>query len=292
MRVPFRLNRAGWPAVPLPRRICLPDPRNLLSAERIAAPEVFATQSSIFVLHGTTRTTRPGRHRQGDALLARALRGTSPVVLDVGAADGSTSLDLIAALGGRFAAYYVTDRTLSLRARTDDLGRAFLYDAEDGSCVLVATPRWVVYPAVEVRAPWLRRVLPWLHGVIPPYDPAYPEVSLIQPRLREVARRDTRVIVRAYNVFEPWDGPTPTVVKIANLLNRTFFSDARIRQATLNLFRALPRGGLLLVIDNRQVDGRPVEKVSLFERGEDRFQHVESLNGGTEILDLVLGRGG
>ncbi|MGK4007668.1 hypothetical protein WMF31_33915 [Sorangium sp. So ce1036] len=285
------MNRAGWPALPLPRRIALPDPRDLLASERIAAPDAFAARSSLFVLRGTTRSTRPGRHRQGDALLARALRGSSPVVLDVGAADGSTSLDLLAALGDRFAAYYVTDRTLSLRARTDDRGRAFLYDAEDGTCVLIATPRWVVYPAAEVRAGWLRRALPWLRGGIPPFDPAYPEVSLVQPRLREVARRDARVIVRAYNVLEPWDGPAPTVVKIANLLNRAFLPDAAIRRATRNLYRALPRGGLLLVIDNRVVDGRPVEKASLLERGEGGFRHVESVNGGTEILDLALRRG-
>ncbi|WP_434043189.1 MULTISPECIES: hypothetical protein [Sorangium] len=282
MRIPLRLNRAGWPSLGLPRRICFPDPRDLLRPEQIAAPEVFSERVSILLLSGTRKTTRPGRHRQSDALLVKALGQQRPVVLDVGASDGSTALDLLTTLGDAFASYFVTDRALSLRVRTDDRGRAFFYDA-DGACVLAATPRLLFYPAAEGLR-WLPRwASPWLQGGIPPYDPAYPEVSLVQPRLQELARRDARVVLRTHDIFQPWDGPAPTVIKAANLLNRAYFSDDQLRQAMRNFWSALAPDGLLLVIDNRDI-----EKASLFARTEGGFRHIDSIHGGTEIRPLAL----
>ncbi|WP_437295111.1 hypothetical protein [Sorangium sp. So ce426] len=266
----------------LPRRVCFPDPRALLRPEEITSPEVFSERISVLLLGGTYKTTRPGRHRQSDALLVGALRQKSPVVLDVGASDGSTALDLITALGDAFEAYYVTDRALSLRVRADDRGRAFFYDA-DGACVLAATPRLLFYPAAAGSRRWPRWVLPGWRGAIPPFDPAYPEVSLVQPRLREIARRDARVRLRPHDIFQPWDGPAPTVVKAANILNRAYFSDDQLRRAARNFWRALAPDGLLLVIDNRDA-----EKASLFARTEGGFEHIDSIHGGTEIKELIL----
>jgi hypothetical protein len=108
-------------------------------------------------------------------------------------------------------------------------------------------------------------------------------VSLVQPRLRELASRDARVHLRPHDIFQPWDGPAPTVIKAANLLNRAYFSEDQIRTAVRNFWRALALDGLLLVIDNRDV-----EKASLFARTEAGFRSVNAINGGTEIESLVL----
>jgi hypothetical protein len=278
MKVPVRLNRAGWG--PLPRRICFPDPALLLRADAIQTAEAFSELVSLVLVHGTYKTTRPGRHPQSDRLLLEALRGARPVVLDVGASDGSTSLDLLAALAGEFRAYYVTDKAPGIRAFATPRG-TFFYGAQ-GECILVATARFVLYPTAA--GPGWRGALRRLHGAIPPFDPAYQEVPLIQPRLREIAGRDPRVVIRAYDVFEPWDGPPVTAVKAANLLNRSYFSDVLIRQALGNLWRALEPDGLLLVIDNRAL-----EQASLFRRAQQGFVPAGNVRGGTDIRDLVLG---
>jgi len=272
------LNRRAWGA--LPRRICFPDPALLLRPEAVPTPEAFSDLVSPLLVHGTRKTTRPGRHAQSDRMLLEALRGRRPVILDVGASDGSTSLDLLGALGGEFEAYYVTDKAPRIRARAER-GRTFFYGA-DGECVLVATPRWVAYPTAGARV-W-RPLLRLLHGEIPPCDPGYPEVSLVQPRLHEIARRDPRVVIRDYDVFRPWDGPAATAVKAANLLNRAYFSDGQIREALRNLWRALAPEGLLLVIDNRGV-----EQASLFRRSAGGFVPAGKVRGGTDVQDLVLG---
>jgi hypothetical protein len=90
-------------------------------------------------------------------------------------------------------------------------------------------------------------------------------------------------VIRAHDVFEPWTDRKPTVIKIANLLNRAYFSDERIRSAVANLWRALEPDGLLLVIDNRDV-----EQSSLFERTGDGFRLLARVRGGTDVEGLVL----
>jgi hypothetical protein len=281
VRVPIRVNRSR--ARLLPARLSSPDPGFLLQPDPSAPVEAFSSVVSLFLLNGTYKSTSPGRHRDSDRLLLDRLAGSTPVVLDVGASDGSTSLDLIRALGDSFAKYYVTDRAVSVHVAAAD-GRAYFYDA-GGACVLVRTPSWVLYPTAS-GAGW-DPLLRALHGGVPPFVPGLPEISLVQPALLERARRDSRVEIRAHDVFDPWRGATPDVVKVANLLNPAYFADDRIRAAIRTLGSALAVGGLLLVIDNRDV-----EQASLFERTAAGFRLVARVRGGTDVEALVLAQDG
>ena len=282
MAAPLRPSDAWWLARLLPRGV-IPDPRQVLAPEVLEGPEAFSRLLSSFRVGGANKTTRPGRHGDSDQVLVRALAGRRPRVLDVGVSDGTTSLDLMTALGDHFDAYFVTDRYLSLRAQRDQRGRCWFYD-DRGRCVLLATPRWVVNPLEPPAEVWLRPIWWLMRRCRPSSATETLEASLVQPALGRRAANDPRITIRSWNVFEPWSLSSVDVVKVANLLNRGYFPDDAIRRALGNLWRALDLHGLLLVVDNREV-----EKSTLFRKTKAGFIEVDRLAAGTEIADLVLG---
>jgi hypothetical protein len=99
MRLPIRLNRAGWPASFGRLSVSFDDLRPLTRDLCVLSPAEFSIAVSRLQFGITFKTTRPGHHKQSDRLLLETYYGSKPVILDVGASDGSTSLDLIRALG-------------------------------------------------------------------------------------------------------------------------------------------------------------------------------------------------
>src|ERR1700744_6183665 len=99
MLVPIRAIRDRWPA-PLqcciPDRFSWPDPAVLLAAS-VGADE-FRTAMNALNVGGTIKITGTDRHRAADKLLLDNVDLTTATIVDIGASDGSTSLDLIAKL--------------------------------------------------------------------------------------------------------------------------------------------------------------------------------------------------
>jgi hypothetical protein len=188
-----------------------------------------------------------------------------PVVLDVGASDGSTSLDLIRSLDGGFERYYVTDLNLFSRCGQDAAGIVYFMD-QKGKCALRASKRFLVYS--EVRGAWLplRLIAKSLIGGVRKVD-EWQEVMLIQPALTSMAERNPRISILRYDVFKPWTGQAPDLIKVANLLNPKYFSDAQMKEAVrVQCANLAPGGRLLLVSEDEDTN---IERFSVFRKTPD-----------------------
>ncbi len=284
MKLPIKLNRDGWPrwVGHLLGRHAKRDPRLLAEPERGDEDGDVSAAISAFKFGDTFKTTRPGRHLRSDRLLLDRADPDSTVILDIGASDGSTSLDLVRCLGASFRRYYVTDHNLDVSYVADGGGVSF-FDTS-GRCILIAGPRFVSYPeesrlVQRLHADRIGRAKKRLDGAV--------SVPLIHPSLSDLTTADDRVVIRQYDMFDPWDGEPITVVKVGNVLNRAYFTASQIQAVLDNLLNMLPEGGLLLLVENR-----PGEQAGLFRRDGGRFVTEAAVGPGVEITDLVLEAGG
>jgi len=283
VHAPVRPIRGSWPAAleriaPL-RRFFRLDPLTILDPE--AEPAQFREAMSSVYVGGTIKITGAARHPETDRLLLDHVDLSHAAIVDIGASDGSTSLDLVEQLppSGSWS-YTIADLYLTLRAVR--VGRRTALFTDDGTCVLVVGPRAMAWPAESgaVAALYSRvvaRASQRLAGAT--------EVLLLNPATRELLARDPRVTHRVHDIFEPWPGERPDVIKVANLLRRLYFDDESLLRALETLHGSLPDGGHLLLVDNpRLLDTSP--RAGLYVRSGPRFEEVARV-GEPEIADLV-----
>jgi hypothetical protein len=290
MRAPLKLNRGGWPEVLTRVLPAAADPRGLSrqGAGALSAAE-FSRAVSSLKFGPTFKTTQPGRHRISNGVVARRFAGRRPVILDIGASDGSTALDLIDLLGEGFERYYVTDFNISVEYAVDAAGVMF-FRAAGGEPILAASNRFLAYADVAGALPGLSWAARQRLGRARALR-RWTELTLVQPRLLALAAEGGRVAVERYDMMQPWRGSPPDLVKIANLLNDEYFTHEQMRAALALQCGQLAEGAALLLVDNRG-DG---EQVSLFRREgsamilEDRFHggaraaaHVPRTLGGNQ----------
>ena len=113
------------------------------------------------------------------------------------------------------------------------------------------------------------------------------EVLLLNPAARRLIADDSRVDYRSHNVFEPWPGRRPDVVKVANLLRRLYFTDNEISSPLTMILNTLDEGGHLLMVDNPRIKDMP-PRGGLYQKREGRFVAVAYTENHPEIDDLVL----
>jgi SAM-dependent methyltransferase len=279
----LRLPRGLQARIPLTVRA---NPRHLIGWPARSPPgdrqHEFSDCVAILGSDAVWKTTHAGRHPVTDRLILERRGAPRPVILDLGVSDGITSLELIEKLGGRFARYFVTD--LSFRARYATRGRRVYFLDDQGACTLVAMPGWVVFSRVAGAWPpfagLARRVLA---SAPAPAEAVVRELSLVNPALAALAARDPRITVREHSIFAPWPDTPPDVIKVANVLNRAYFTEAQLRHALTQAQRALAGGGRLFVTDNRRE-----ERVSVLAKTGPGFELVERVNGGAEVTELAL----
>jgi hypothetical protein len=257
-----------------------PDPASIVDPD--ATDEAFAAAMGAIELGGTFKRTLPNRHPGCDDLLLDHVRLVGATIADVGASDGSTSVDLIRRLPDELVAYVIADRYLQVSA-VRVLGHTLLFDPDDGGCILVFGRRCLAWPrrsrAVRLACSPLLVAGALCRG-------RRETVLLLNPRARALLSDDPRVNVRVHDVFRPWEGPKPDVIKVANLLRRIYFSDDQIRAALDALRASLPEGGHLLVVDNPYL---PIDaRAGLYRREGDRLRVVALTDEVPEINDLVL----
>jgi len=274
MRLPIKFNRAFLPPS-LKKLPSAEDPR-ILIAEPVDEIS-FSRAISTFKFGTTFKTTQRARFPLTISELATLQYAFRPVVLDVGASDGITSLDVIEALP--FQKYYITDRNMEIHFDTS--GKyTFFYD-DNGNCILIVTDGWVVYSDVQGAIFPLGSLVGSLFRRAPRTQNDSRRIVMINPAVRKFKRQN--IIVEKYDVFDNWEGEKVDLIIAANLLNRSYFSDARIGAALRNMLNALREGGRLAVIDNRRL-----EKASIFQFTGTSLNVERQINGGTEIEDLVL----
>lgn len=280
MRRPVRLNRAIWPSLMYKLRRGLPDPRRLLDRHVDAAA---LTETLRGLKIGTTfKTTNYDRFPETTRLLANMSFARPPVVLDVGASDGSASLAVMKQLP--FTRYYVTDRHIKAHASPTGLGM-FLCDAEArpwlyaNRCVVVHNDLdGAQWPFNAIAARIFRR-----------FDSSKlrggQDVYMINPDL--AAKRSDRIRIEQYSIFEEWPYEKADLVIAANLLNRVYFSDSELRAGLDRLRDAMRDGAMLAVIENRNREAGSVEQSTVFRRSGKHFVVEARVGAGSDIQDLV-----
>jgi SAM-dependent methyltransferase len=282
MRFPIKLNRSRlpvWLRNVLPSRN---DPRNLFTPD--LCRDSFEDSISAIQIGSTWKSTRRRRHPLTDQLITAFMSSVpNPSVLDVGVSAGSSALDLLDRLGDNFGRYYVTDLSFRLRSVTAD-HVTYFYHPHTGQCIMCVTDWFLTYEEVEGAFFPLGVIAGRRIAKAPRIDTAHEvTVSLLHPGLKQRAGIDRRIVVREYNVFEPWPLGRVDIIKVANVLNRVYFRDEDILRALGNLRNALKPNGRLMITDNREV-----ERVSTFSRNQigSLVPEVE-INGGTDIADLA-----
>jgi hypothetical protein len=280
VHLPIRPIRNRWPALLERRaeRFFWVDPTVVLNPD--ADPDVFRRAMNAVHVGGTIKITGTNRHPRSDALLADNVDLTGKHVVDIGASDGSTSVDLIRRLPD-FGRYTIADLYLHVGHR--QVGRHHVFYDPAGEPILVAGRRAVAWPSLS------RAVARRYAGLLRRAERSGPaeRVLLLNPTAQGIVRNDPRVTYREHDVFTHWQGERPDAVKIANLLRRLYFSDAQIRQALQMVIDDLPDGGHLLIVDNPRIAGIP-ERGGLYRRDDGRFVLVAQTDHAPEIADLVL----
>jgi hypothetical protein len=286
MRLPIKLNQAGWPSLFARLPFVFHDPRPLAQESCSLSPAAFSQAVSTLQFGVTFKTTHPGRHQYSNRFISEVYCASKPVILDVGASDGSTSLDLIDSLSGNFARYFVTDLNLTARCGYDDRGVLYFVDHND-VCVLRASPRFLVYSDVagaRFPLPIIAKALLARHRNVG----SWRDVLLIQPELVRHAGRDPRITIERYDLFTPWTGERPDLIKVANLLNGKYFTDTQMKEALRIQHSNLPLNGRLLLVS----EDHALEKFSVFRKTSTGMVLEHAHGGGAKAsghVDSVVG---
>lgn len=280
MRLPVRLLRGRWPNWLESRaaRFFWPDPKALLAAD--PDPELFRTIMSQVYIGGTIKITGANRHPEADDLLVQYVDVAGKSIADIGASDGSTSLDLIDKLLG-FASFTIADLHLSIKAVK--VGRRWAFFDDAGTCVMISGRRTVAWPDQSawvgyVYSPTIRR------GA---RSSESREVLLINPAVRRRMADDPRISTAVHDVFTEWPDPKPDVIKVANLLRRLYFSDEQLIGGLRALTASVPEAGHLLIVDNpRTAD--PTPRGGLYQRKNGRLVTVAQTRRAPELADLIV----
>lgn len=76
------------------------------------------------------------------------------------------------------------------------------------------------------------------------------------------------------------------VIRVSNLLNYSYFSKTKLKQAILNLKRISKENSIILI--NRTPNNKKKNTASFFIKKSGKFKLLEDVNGGSEIKDLML----
>ncbi|HEX7517211.1 MAG TPA: hypothetical protein VF345_07985 [Chthoniobacterales bacterium] len=246
-------------------------------------PEEFSRRVSSVCVNRVWRSTRANRHLASAELLRSYLSGRSQLrVLDVGVSDGVTTLDLAEVLSDKFSILYVTDMYLALRVAQRN-GMTYFYDENEFRCVFVASD-WLIYYSTDNRR-W--NPLAWIARTVCERAPQIESgnsqsLSLLNPKLRQLAATDVRLQLAVWDVFTPWPREPVDIVRAANILNPAYFEAEALGVALSQIGAALRSGGLFLVVDNRNE-----EASTLFEKHGNRFVPAARLGAGCEIEALA-----
>jgi hypothetical protein len=243
---------------------------------------------------GTWKRTNRGRLVKTEEILCAHLPPRlreDIVLLDLGASDGVTTVELVralrAAFGGKVRAY-LADRDLWLyRCRRGGLVE---YRAGDGEPILARLGPFALRLARQ-------------RGNAPGTD-RLARSYLALDRLRRRMRPDGRIsLVNPLVKHEP--GITAirvdclareqslvdrvSIVRASNILNRDYFTGAQIDQALAHVHAYLRPGGCLVVSRNHDEAGAEIEHGSLWSRTRSGFSRMADFGKGAEIGGRIDG---
>jgi hypothetical protein len=282
MICPIKLNNTYWLSRLLSFLPNEDDPSNLFKGSQLSAEEFSKYIESIYFGGKFSKTTMPKRHKLTDELIKEILKNNKNfTILDVGASDGSTSIDLINTLNHEFQKFYVTDVSFTLHVMEVD-GKSYFYDSVTKECIMITNDRLIIYYDKLSRSP-LGNLANNLIKKAPKYDKdKVKELYLCQPELQRLIENNNRIKIVEWSVLEPWPYEKVDLIKVANVLKTEVFSDDEIIRSIRNLTKSLNPGGKMLITRNLEE-----EKYSLFFKDMGKLKLEKEKNGGCEITYLV-----
>jgi hypothetical protein len=234
--------------------------------------------------NGTWKTTYPNRLDDLNQRLLEFLpRDRRLEMMDVAVSSGVSTLEWSDHLVSNAFDHRLVAGDLIIEGRLRSWGGwlAVLFD-DSGKEPLLLEIGPVTLP---VRSE--RRTIRLARPILSPLLRALPggrrrSISLVAAELRrrpeiEVVRDDVTVSGRFLSEFD--------VIRAANLVQPAYFDEPTMRKVLANLRDRLRDGGLLVV--GRTAEGG-TNHATIFRRRGDHFDLVASLNGGSEVRDLVL----
>lgn len=275
----IKLNKDYWKKKIPFLKFGVPNPLLIFSNNE----EKFSQALTAFRFEQVFKTTRTNRHYQTQSFLMRNLSaGKKPVILDIGASDGSTSLNFIELLNQSFSKYYVTDYNIKCQY-ISDRGYTYFFD-EANYCFLIASNRLVLYPVNK----WYFNIF-FKKKLDKLKHSNKTELILSNRKLLELQENNSGIEIMKYNIFEPWEKEKADIIIVGNLLNKSYFSDTLITAGLMNCYKALSENGMLAIIRNELIAGNEVEKSTIYSKENSGcFKKIHEINGGVDINDLIL----
>ena len=211
-------------------------------------------------------------------------------VLDLGASDGTTTIELVERLRKTYrVTAWLADKYLWLDRF--ERGRVVEYRTTDGAPVMVRRGRLALrLPRSEHRWHLLANLLASLYMRYRPAMHPAGRISLMQPRINEYP--DIHVIeLDALRRNEELVGKMD-VIRASNVLHREYFDERQIATAVGNLHDYLRDGGCMVI--SRNVDrgaqdrgAQEIECGSLWRKTPQGFVLESEFGGGSDIRSLV-----
>jgi len=282
MKSPIKLNNLILPKSLLNLLPSEEDPRNLIKGSRLSTKEFSKYIESIYFDGKFSKTTMPGRHSLSDKKILELISDNKDArILDVGASDGSTSLDLIKKLDGNFGKYFVTDVSFSLDVIEQDR-KSYFYDTVRKECIMIVSNRLIIYHD-KLSSSLIGYIAKRLIERAPKYDAQMmKQISLVQPELQKLVIGNSNIKLIEWSIFEPWPEEKADIIKVANVLKTEVFSEDEITEAIKNLIENLNPDGRIIIIQNSDK-----EKYSFYSKVGSSLRLEASENGGCDIDYLV-----
>lgn len=250
-------------------------------------PEKFSEAMNSFKLRGVYKSTKVDRHHETQKFLKEYIsKFQKPItVLDIGASDGVTSLQLINLIENSIEKFYVTDYNITCNYIKDN-GFTYFFNTQSDNCFLIASNTFVFFPENKRLFNFFFNKALASFKTIPKT-----ELLLCNYELRLKANNDERVEILAYDIFKPWQLKKPDMIIVGNLLHPTYFSNEDIYKALNNCYNALNDNGILSIIRNSSFSKNVEIELSVIYKKNSLlkcFQKIFEINGGVEINEFVL----
>lgn len=278
----IKLNKGYWKRIVPFLKYGTPDPLQVFSDDH----EKFSAAMKAFKINGVNKNTRSGRHRETQLYLSAQIRnlGKAPAILDIGASDGVTSLEMMRAISDNFKKYYVTDYNIKCDY-VKYKGYTYFFNSAD-NCFMIASRKFIFYPVNKRFFDFLFK-----KRINKIKNEPRQELLLINKELQAKKESDDRIEIMRYNVFEPWTREKVDVLIVGNLLHEVYFTRPEIREGLCQCYDALVNNGILVMIRNTVTDaGKNLEKSTVYKKNgaSRRFEKVLDVNEGVEINEFLL----
>ncbi|SCA56216.1 hypothetical protein MTBPR1_20064 [Candidatus Terasakiella magnetica] len=211
-------------------------------------------------------------------------------ILDVAASSAISSVEWFAHLQKKSLKMDYTASDLTMVGRYYQTGFTDLLFEKQTGHLLQADILGQAFPSSSgVR--WKNQIYRLLKASTSPYRNKGKEIKLVNRLAARCEQENSNFSLCELDMFQAskqLNSKSFNVIRAANILNRSYFTEAQIFQAIKQLFSLLDDGGFLIVVKSED-DG--MNNGAVYCKKEKTFEHLGTINGGSDINELVRSAG-